>query len=329
VAVHPFDCWEVDMKVEIPLDDGTLATLATVRDVAGGVCVAAAVVDVGTHQPGHRGRGKRLTHPQVLAVLRQGFLRYGVVPKAIQTDGEALFSGHPDQLFPALFDLWCLGMSICHRRIQPGRPTQNGAVERAHQTLMREAILGNTHLPLAALHQALQQGLDRLANDLPSRAAGCQGQPPHQAHPELLQPMHLPGLTPYSQVHELEHFNLAQVDAYLAQFTWRRRVNQQGQVNLGVRETRYQVGKAFAGQTVLARFAPQDRLVVFSADLTPAYAVTDARLQLGAELARCKVRKLDKEDLCGFSLMPEALLPLLQPALPLLFYPTGPPRGCR
>ncbi len=218
-------------------------------------------------------------------------------------------------------------MGIRHRQIQPSRPTQNGAVERAHQTLMREAIIGNTHLSLTGLQRALQQGLERLANDLPSRAAGCHGQPPHLAHPELLQPSLVDGLIPYSQVHELERFDLARVDAHLAQFTWRRVVSQQGQVNLGVYETRYQVGKAWAGQTVLVRFDPLSRTHVFYTDPTPACPVTDARLQLGDELVRCAVRKLAKEDLCGFSLMPEALLPLLQPRLPLCFDTACSPRG--
>lgn len=315
----PFDCWQVDMKVEIPLDDGTLATLVTVRDVAGAVCVAADVVNVGTHRPGQAGRGKRLTQVQLLTVLRQGFLRYGVLPRAIQTDGEALFIGHPERLFPSPFLLWCLGMGITHRQIQPGRPTQNGAVERAHQTLMREAILGNTHLSLPALCHTLQRALDRLASTLPSRASGCHGLPPHQAHPELLQPELLPGLSAYDQVHELERFDLERVDAHLAQFVWRRVVNVQGQVNLGVRETRYLVGKAWAGQTLLARFDPADRTHVFHLDPTPGYALSDPRCSLGAEIVRRPVRRLSKEDLCGFALMPVASLPTLQYALPLVW----------
>ena len=58
-------------------------------------------------------------------------------------------------------------------------------------------------------------------------------------------------------------FDLKKVDAYLATFTWERKVGKTGQITLGGRHQRYSIGRAYARRQVLVRFDPTDRHFVF------------------------------------------------------------------
>lgn len=93
--------------------------------------------------------------------------------------------------------------------------------------------------------------------ECPSRAKGCNGQPPLVAHPELLT-----SRRPYRPEWEVDLFDLKRVDAYLAGRTWLRTVSEVGQVSLG--SCRYGLGKAWAGQTVSISFDPEQRQFVFT-----------------------------------------------------------------
>jgi hypothetical protein len=119
---------------------------------------------------------------------------------------------------------------------------------------MDYAVTGNEGVGLEGLQALLNQAVDEMAAQLPSRAAGCHGRPPVQAHPELLQPRR-----PFQSDHELVTFDLARVDAFLAASTWERQVSTTGQICLGGHHHYYSVGRAFAGQRVRVRFDPADR----------------------------------------------------------------------
>jgi hypothetical protein len=88
--------WQVDFKESIPLDDGTLVNLHTVRDVVGGVTITAAVTPAG--RVGRKGR--KVTLRELQTTLRAGFLLWNTRPQELQTDGEALFIGDPTTPFP-------------------------------------------------------------------------------------------------------------------------------------------------------------------------------------------------------------------------------------
>ena len=293
---HVHECWQIDFKLGIPLTDGTLVNLHTVRDPVGAVCLGAYVFPAG--QVGQV--PTRVTAEEVRSVLRRCFARWGTLPDAVQTVGESSLIGQFQDELPSPFRLWLIGLGIAHRQIRPARPTDNAEVERCHRTVTDYAIVGNEDHSLAALQRLLDQAVEELASQLPSRASGCGGQPPLRAHPQIGQPRR-----PFAPAYEHAHFDLARVDAYLASLCLKRKVDKQGRVTLGGRHERYRVGAAYAHQTLSVRFDPTDRHFVFYAD--------DA---LQVEVARQAARHLDLTDLTGIVAWPVGL-GLQQLPLPL------------
>jgi len=296
---HVHQRWQVDFKLGIALKDGTLINLHTVRDPVGEACIGAFVFPSG--KKGKKPR--RATLERVRSVLRVCFSRWGTLPDEIQTDGEMVFVGKPQDSFPSIFTLWLVGLGIDHLVIRSGQPTDNAEVERCHRTVNDYAIAGNENANVAQLQQILDQSVYELNFELPSRAEGCSGLAPAVAHPALLQPRRS-----FRAEHEMGIFDLKKVDAYLATFTWERKVGKTGQITLGGRHQRYSVGRAYARRQVLVCFDPTDRHFVF---LDP------ESLNQAEEIGRCPARDLETADLTGQAMWPVGLGPQQLP-LPLL-----------
>jgi hypothetical protein len=241
----------MDWKIGIRLGAEQYVQLATVRDPYGAAFIAAEVYPVA-------GRGSRVAEGAVRTTLRRAFAEWGL-PDELQTDGEARLNAQSHDSFPSRFQLWLIGLGVRHQRIRPGVPTDNAEVERAHRTLYDYAFLGNLDKSPSQMQILLQQARCQLNREYPSRAHGCQQRPPLQAHPELLQPKR-----PFDPAQEAQAFQLARVDAHLAQLLWQRKVGQKGQITLGGAHETYSLGCAFAHQTVTVRFDPQDRHFVAS-----------------------------------------------------------------
>ncbi len=274
---------QLDFKMGLALQNGTLVNLHTVRDPVGEVCLVARVFPAGRvgHAP------KAIRWEQARAVLRLAFARWHTLVDEVQTDSESRLVAHSPDAFPSPFTLWLVGLGITHLVIRPGRPTDNAEVERCHRTITEYAVVGNEKVEVARLQQLLDQAVEELAFELGSRAEGCHGQPPVQAHPELLQPRR-----PFEPTHELAIFDFQRVDAYLASGVWERRVGKTGQVELGAK--RYSIGRAYACRQVQIRFDPTDRHFVF-------YDVDNP----GQEWCRRPARGLEVVDLTGLKDGPE------------------------
>lgn len=291
--------WQIDFKMGIPLQDGTLVNLHTVRDPLGEVCLAACIFPAG-----RVGRApKAVTRTQVRAVLRVCFARWHTLVDEVQTDSEGALVPHSQDAFPSPFTLWLAGMGIAHLVIRRGRPTDNAEVERCHRTISDYAVVGNEGADVAQLQQILDQAVYELAFELGSRAEGCRGLPPVQAHPELLQPRR-----PFEPEHERAVFDLQRVDAYLAGRAWERKVGKYGQIDVGGK--RYSVGRAYARREVLVRFDPTDRHFVF-------YDADDPEKEIG----RRPALGLGVADLTGLQDWPDGPGPQQLPLL--LFIPEG------
>jgi transposase len=290
--------WQIDFKVEIPLENGTLITLHTVRDPVGEACIGAHVFSVG--KVGEK--GKKVTFEQARSVLRTCFDHWNTLPDEIQTDGEPALIGKPQDTFPSAFTLWLKGLGIDHLVIRPRRPTDNAEVERCNRTINDYAIIGNEDVNLEQLQKILDQAVYELNFELTSRAKGCAGQIPILAHPELLQPRHL-----FQAEHELSIFDLNRVDAFLSTFSWERKVGKTGQITLGGRHQAYSVGRSYARRQVLVHFDPSDRHFVFFDEDDP-----------DVEIGRRPARDLDVSDLTGLAHWP-AGLGVQQLPLPLVF----------
>lgn len=285
--------WQLDFKMGIALQDGSLVNLHTVRDPVGEVCLGAVISPAGRVGQAPQ----KITAEQARATLRRCFARWGTLPREVQTDGEPSLVGQPQGDFPSLFTLWLKGLGIEHLVTRPGQPTDNAEVERCHRTVTDYAVMGNEKVAPATLQTILDEAVDELLAELPSRAEGCAGRPPLEAHPELLQ-----APRPFRPELELVHFDLRRVDAYLATLTWERVVGKTGQVDLGGH--RYSVGRPYARRQVRIQFDPADRhFVLYDPD----------RPEI--EIRRRPALGLQVTDLTGLATWPVGLGPQQVPLL--------------
>jgi hypothetical protein len=248
--------WELDFNESVQVPGVGATTFAQARDQVGRATVLHRVHPAALAEQ----RIVKLTTAQVQADCRLAFTEWGL-PDAIQTDHASLFQDDDPTPFPTQLNLWWVGLGIEPRRIPRHTPQANGSVERSHRTLHERTLFGQTFQSVSHLQAQVDRDWQELNRDCPSRARGCQGKPPVVAHPELLIPRR-----PYLPEQEGELFDLQRVQTYLAQFTWVRTVNSHGQLSLGAH--RYGLGRAWAGQKVSIRFAPEHQRFVFTA-LTP------------------------------------------------------------
>ncbi len=281
---HTSQRWEIDFKMGIPLPDGNQVNLFTTCDPFAGACIGAQVFPAG--QVGQA--PKKVTQDQVRIFLRGCFEHWGVLPEELQTDGEStLVANHGAADFPTSFTCWLEGLDIHHRVIRPHRPTDNAEVERMHQTVNEFALRGCRLTNLSELNAHLEETTHLLVYELPSQAKHCQGQIPIVAHPELDSPVHR-----FQPQWELSRFDLARVDAYLAQFKWERRVQSTGQVDIGSQV--YSLGRPYARKLVTVRYDPAKRELIFSTQI-------EGTGKDGDEIKRLAIRGHDTADLIGFS----------------------------
>jgi transposase InsO family protein len=286
--------WQIDFKSYIRLGNGQTVQLHDVSDPFSGAHLAARVYRAASPN------SRRVPLEDVRATLRVSFSEWATLPDEIQTDGEPILAGKAGEDYPTLFRLWLVGLGVTYRVITPGKPTQNGSVERDHRTTHDYTLVGPTYADLDQLQHQLDADRRLLNEVYPSRAKGCAGQPPLQAHPELRTPRHA-----YHPELEREWFDLRRVDAFLATQHWERRVSKTGQITLGGQHAYYTLSRQYAGQIVQITFDPVDR--TFVASLSDEFGHP-------YELKRWPARGLSAEDILGPLPLPPAPI-----QLPLLF----------
>jgi transposase-like protein len=290
-VTHPHQRWQVDGKEKVPIGDSDVATILNIRDPVGALMIASRAFLTTTPE-----WLRKLTLQEVQDTLRQAFTEWGL-PLEIQTDRETVYVGAPQETFPSLFTLWLVGLGIKHIVSRDRRPTDQAHVERNHRTLGDMAWKDQPPDTVEQLQPVLDDCRQRYNEELPVQAADCAGQPPLIVRPWARhsgRPFH-PGL-------EWMLFDLQRVDAYLAQQVWTRKVSARGTLQIG--RHRYQVGSTHAGQTVSARFIPDQRIFRFqSSD--------------GTLIAERPAFGLDKVDIIGHMPFEEAFPLSFQLPLPL------------
>jgi hypothetical protein len=238
---------------------------------------------------------RKPTRRDVQETLREAFSHWGL-PLEIQTDHEVVYTGAPGTDFPTTFTLWLVGLGLRHVSSRDRRPTDQAQVERGHRTLAEMSWKDTPSQTLAQLQALVDERRARYNQELPVRAAHCQGQPPLVAHPAAAH-----SGRPFARAVEWELFDLARVDRYLAQFTWIRQISTPGQVSLG--RYPYYVGH-LPSPSVAVRFLPQTRAFRFE--------LPDGKL-----VKQLPALGLEPVDLIGYMPLDEALLIPFQLPLPL------------
>jgi hypothetical protein len=188
------------------------------------------------------------SHPSTLdyqLILRRAFVHYGL-PERVSLDHDSVFYDNASASpYPTTLHLWLMALGVVVRFIEKRPPVEHSVIERLHQTIVQQAIAGQTFTESEALQQRLTKRLDFLNLHLPCRTLG--GQPPLVAYPEA---RHCG--RPYRLEWEEDMLDMQRVYDYLAKGRWFRQVSSQGQFSLGAQ--RYGIGPAFADQTVEITF---------------------------------------------------------------------------
>lgn len=209
--------------------------------------------------------------------IRRGALRYGL-PKVISLDHDsAFFDNTCPSPYPSRLHLWLIGLAVAVRFIPRSRPTAHGFIERTHQIVDQQALLGQHFDDPMRLQPTLDQRLEFLNTRLPSRS--LDGQAPFFTHPEAAHSGRL-----YRPEWEDKLFDLQRVYHYLAEQRWFRQVTPAGQFTLGAH--RYGIGKALGSQMIEITFDPDTQeFLCLSTD--------------GQHTQRVKAKGLSLADLSG------------------------------
>lgn len=225
-------------------------------------------------------------------VLRRAFTEYGLPERLSFDHASAFYDNTTPSPFPTRLHLWliALGVAVVFSRVRT--PTDHALIERTHQTMTLQALLGQRWADQARLWNGLDSRREVLNTLLPSRALG---QPPLRAFPSARH-----SGRPYRPEWEADLLDLARVAAYLASGQWFRQANCHGEWSVG--HQRYRLGPRAAHHQIAIRFDPQTWELVC--------------LPEGAEQPiRVKAQGLTKVDLMG-ELAPVLTLPVHQLALP-------------
>jgi transposase InsO family protein len=224
-AEVPHQCWEMDFKGdEVVSGCRSVISPLALGDEASGAPLARCI-----HVLKAKGNRQGLTMRHVQRDLRQVFTQWGL-PDAIRMDRDSLFVGSSRLEWPGTLLLWLVGLGVQPVINRAYRPTDNAMVERSHRTWKGDVLVGGRFADLVALQEKSDQALEDRRLHLPSRHAGCQGQPPAKAYPDLLKPRR-----PYHPRQERALFDPKRVDAYLTQWEWQRQVDEVGKISLANR----------------------------------------------------------------------------------------------
>jgi len=180
-------------------------------------------------------------------MLRRAFASYGL-PRRISFDhGSVFFDNTTASPFPTRLHLWLIGLGVEVSFTRKRQPTDHALIERTHQTLTWQALLGQTWTDQAALWTGLDERREVLNTILPSRALG---QPPLTAYPTAEH-----SGRSYRPEWEAELLDLRRVGDYLASGEWFRQTNRHGQWSLGTHW--YNLGRQFARQELAITFDQQ------------------------------------------------------------------------
>ena len=216
IVGNPHDEWELDAQGPVLVDN------------LGKVCLVN-VIDTTSRFKVERYPCIGTTNPPLETyhlVLRRAFLTTGLPRRLAFDRGTVFFDNTTTSAFPTRLHLWLLGLGVEGGFTRVRRPTDHAQVERLHQTMTLQALLGQSWPDPATLWAGLDARRLMLNAHIPCRMLGAQ--PPLEAYPQA-------GHTGrfYRPEWEVALLDLNHVYRYLATCRWFRRVAQNGSVALG------------------------------------------------------------------------------------------------
>jgi transposase InsO family protein len=212
----PHDEWELDAQGRMHVAGVGNVSLITIIDVVSRLKVESYPCLETTNPP----------LPAYQLMLRRAFLTLGL-PRRITLDhGTVFYDNTSPSPFPTRLHLWllALGIDVCFTRKRC--PTDHAKIERTHQTMTLQALLGQHWSDQSTLWAGLDARRAMLNEHIPSSV--LQGLAPLQAYPEAAYSGRF-----YCPEWEAEMLDLDRVFEYLAHCRWFRRVRANGRLDLG------------------------------------------------------------------------------------------------
>jgi putative transposase len=236
--LQPHDEWELDAQGWMLVDGIGKVCLVNVLDVVSRLKVESYPCLHTTNPP--------LETYQL--TLRRAFLTTGL-PQRISFDhGTVFFDNTTTSPFPTRLHLWLLALGVEVRFTRIRRPTDHAKIERMHQTMTLQALLGQHWADPVQLWHGLDARRNRLNQDIPSWVLG--GQAPLQAYPHAIH-----SGRHYRPEWETDMLDVNRIYPYLASCRWLWRVKGNSCIALG--GTDYYIGKPLCGQAMEITFDVQ------------------------------------------------------------------------
>jgi transposase InsO family protein len=215
----PHQVWQLDAQGSFKLNNVGPITMINIKDVFSLVyCMAYPNLRQSIH-----GYSKRLDYQ---CALRLAFLENGL-PEEVQTDHESIFYENKGKSpFPTLFHLWLISLGISKVFSRFHVPTDQGLVERMHQTIEQQAVKGIDHQNWDELFDFCQRKRKFLNQTFP--CTSLDDKAPYQAFPHAKHSGKF-----YHPLLEEQIMNLDRVYAYLDKGKWYRRTSQNKSITLG------------------------------------------------------------------------------------------------
>lgn len=158
---HAHEEWEMDAKGVMKVPSAGKVSLINICDVF-------STLKVDSYPCMHTSKPTLLDYQ---LVLRRAFLKWGL-PERLALDHDSVFYDNTcASPYPTTFHLWLIALGVEVTFGRKGRPTDQATVERSHQTLTQQAIVGRDLPDQVAIQEALDDRLDFLANRFPSRSS--------------------------------------------------------------------------------------------------------------------------------------------------------------
>ncbi len=275
--------WEVDAQGKMAIQGLGSASIINILDVFSHIKIDSLACLRTTHA----------NTQDYQLILRRAFFHYGL-PEQISFDHDSVFyDNQTASPFPTMLHLWLIALGVQVRFIHKPPPAEHAHIERHHQTVTQQAVVGQTFAKEADLQKMLIGRIQFLNQNYPSISS--HGQPPWVAYPQALQIQR-----PYRLEWEKDLLNLQSAYDYLAKGRWFRLTSSVGMFSLG--SQRYNARTKFAKQTLEITFDPHTCELICLPETQ-------------SEAFRLAVRGLTKEILIG-QLDPLLSIPYYQLALP-------------
>lgn len=191
-------------------------------------------------------------------VMRLGFIHHGL-PGRLQSDHASVFFDNGSKSpFPTLFCLWLISLGIqpCFSRFN--QPTDQGKVERAHQTVFNQVLRRKDGFKnWEHLFESCQKRRQRLNEFIPSTATD--NLPPLKKYPQAKHSGRF-----YHPHKEAQMISIKRVFAFLAKGKWYRKVASSRTVSLGNQV--YYIPKAKPKEQLSITFCNRKKQLLFQND---------------------------------------------------------------